>query len=179
MIALTGTPGTGKTSVAEELKRRGYKVISVKEFAEIHRCAKKAGDEIIVDIEKLSKYRFDGIIEGHLSHLLKPDITIVLRCNPLVIKKRLLERGWDYEKVMENVEAELIDLILVEALQNCEKVYEIDTTEMTISEVADAIEKILRGEGNFEPGKVDWISELEDRIEEVTRYGGIQKDRLG
>uniref|UniRef100_A0A7J2TIT8 Putative adenylate kinase n=1 Tax=Archaeoglobus fulgidus TaxID=2234 RepID=A0A7J2TIT8_ARCFL len=179
MIALTGTPGTGKTSVAEELKKRGYKVISVREFAEIHRCAKKAGNEIIIDIERLSKHRFDGIIEGHLSHLLKPEMAIVLRCNPLVLKKRLLERGWDYEKVMENVEAELIDLILVEAIENCEKVFEIDTTKMTISEVADAVEKILRGEGNFEVGKIDWISELEDRIEEVTRYGGIQKDRMG
>ncbi|MEM0350243.1 MAG: adenylate kinase family protein [Archaeoglobaceae archaeon] len=173
MIALTGTPGCGKTTVAEELKRRGYNVISVKDFAEMHGCAKRVGDEIIVDVERLSKYRFNGIVEGHLSHLLKPDLAIVLRCNPLVIKKRLLERGWSYEKVMENVEAELIDLILVEAMQNCERVYEIDVTEMTIAEIADAIERILRGEEGFEPGKVDWISKLEDRIEEVTRYGGL------
>jgi len=173
MIALTGTPGCGKSSVAEELKRRGYKVISVKEFAEIHGCAKKEKEEVIVDIERLSKYEFDGIVEGHLSHLLNPEIAIVLRCNPLVIKKRLLERGWSYEKVMENVEAELIDVILVEALQNCEKVYEIDVTEMSIEEVADEIEKILKGCDGFEPGKIDWISRLEDRIEEVTRYGGI------
>ncbi|MCS7118856.1 MAG: adenylate kinase family protein [Archaeoglobaceae archaeon] len=173
MIALTGTPGCGKTSVAEELKRRGYRVISLKEFAEIHGCAKKFGEEIIVDLEKLSRHSFNGIIEGHLSHLLKPKISIVLRCNPLLIKKRLMERGWSYEKIMENVEAELIDLILVEAMQNSEKVYEIDTSDMTIPEIADAIEKILKGEEGFEPGKVDWISKLEDKIEEVTRYGGI------
>lgn len=173
MIALTGTPGCGKTSVAGELRKRGYKVISLKDFAEMHGCAKKEGDEIVVDIEKLSKHDFDGIVEGHLSHLLKPKIAIVLRCNPLVIKERLLKRGWSYEKVMENVEAELIDLILVEALENCEEVYEIDTTEMSVEEVADAIEKILRFREGYEPGKVDWISKLGDRIEEVTRYGGL------
>ncbi|MFN3383730.1 MAG: adenylate kinase family protein [Archaeoglobaceae archaeon] len=173
MIALTGTPGCGKTTVAEELRIRGYKVISVKEFAEIHGCAKKGGDEVIVDVEKLSKHRFDGIVEGHLSHLLKPELAIVLRCNPLVIKGRLLQRGWSYEKVMENVEAELIDLILVEALENCEEVYEIDVTEMSVEEVADAIERIIKFREGYEPGKVDWISKLQDKIEEVTRYGGL------
>ncbi|MEM0503567.1 MAG: adenylate kinase family protein [Archaeoglobaceae archaeon] len=173
MIALTGTPGCGKTTVAEELKRRGYRVISVKEFAEMHGCARREGDDVIVDVGKLSRHRFDGIIEGHLSHLLKPEIAIVLRCNPLVIKKRLLQRGWSYEKVMENVEAELIDLILVEALENCEEVYEIDATNMTAEEVADAIERIIKFREGYEPGKVDWISKLGDEIEEVTRYGGL------
>ncbi|MDI9610621.1 MAG: adenylate kinase family protein [Archaeoglobales archaeon] len=174
MIALTGTPGCGKSSVAEELKKRGYNVISVKEFAEMHSCASVDGKEVVVDIEKLSKFKFDGIIEGHLSHLLKPEIAIVLRCNPILIKKRLMERGWNYNKVMENVEAELIDVILVEALQNCERVYEIDTTELSVEEVANIVEEILRGKNeNFEPGKVDWISKLEDRIEEVSRYGGV------
>lgn len=174
MIALTGTPGCGKSSVAEELRRRGHRVISVKEFAEMYGCAKKEGKDIVIDVNKLSQYRFEGIVEGHLSHLLKPEIAIVLRCNPILIKKRLIERGWDYEKVMENVEAELIDVILVEALQNCERVYEIDTTELRIEEVANAVERILSGEtNNFEPGKIDWISKLEDRIEEVSRYGGI------
>lgn len=174
MIALTGTPGCGKSSVAQELKRRGYKVISVKEFAEMHKCARLQGKEVVIDVERLSRFRFDGIVEGHLSHLLKPEIAIVLRCNPLLIKKRLIERGWDYNKVMENVEAELIDVILVEALENCGKVYEVDTTELSVEEVASIVEKIIRGDvEGFEPGKIDWISLLEDRIEEVTRYGGI------
>lgn len=173
MIALTGTPGCGKTTVAEELKRRGYKIISVREFAEMHGCARKEGDEVIVDVERLSKHRFDGIVEGHLSHLLKPEISIVLRCNPLVIKERLMKRGWNYEKVMENVEAELIDFILVEALKNCEEVFELDVTDRTVEEVANAIERILRFREGYEPGSVDWISKLGDRIEEVTRCGGL------
>ncbi|TDA29414.1 MAG: NMP kinase [Archaeoglobi archaeon] len=174
MIALTGTPGCGKSSIAEELKKRGYRVISVREFAEKHGCARKEGEDVIIDVERLKKFEFDGIVEGHLSHLLDPEIAIVLRCNPLLIKKRLIERGWSYEKVMENVEAELIDVILVEALQSCERVFEIDVTEMSVEEAADAVEKILKGDADeFRPGSVDWISVLGDRIEEVTRYGGI------
>jgi len=172
MIALTGTPGCGKSSVAEELKKRGFDVKSVVELAIENECilGKEKG-ELVIDVEKLSKFRYDGIVEGHLSHLLNPEKVIVLRCNPLIIKDRLLKRGWDYEKVMENVEAELIDVILVEALEACDDVYEIDVTEKSIEEVANAVEEILSGKGDkYRPRKVDWLSKLEKRLKEVTRW---------
>ena len=34
VVAITGTPGTGKTTVAEILRKRGYRVFSVNELAE-------------------------------------------------------------------------------------------------------------------------------------------------
>jgi adenylate kinase len=85
----------------------------------------------------------------------------------------LIERGYEEEKVMENVEAELVDVILIEAVERCEDVYEIDTSEMSISEVADIVEQILKGEevkNRYRPGKVDWLSKLEDRLDEVARW---------
>lgn len=172
MIALTGTPGTGKTAVAEELKKRGYKVVSVVEFARIHNCILDEDEEgVVVDVERLAKFRFDGIVEGHLSHLISPDLVIVLRCNPLVLRERLAGRGWDEEKIMENVEAELLDVILVEALGECKNVYEIDTTHMSVVEVAGIVEEIVAGEKEkYEPGKIDWLSELEDELDNVVRF---------
>ncbi len=175
LIALTGTPGTGKSSVAERLRERGYRIVSVVELAEKHDCIIDEEDgELVVDVEKLaSEINFDGIIEGHLSHLLKPDIAIVLRCNPEILKERLASRGWSEEKLLENLEAELLDVILVEALEHAGEVYEIDTTEMGIDEVADAVEDIIRGEEEarkrYKPGKIDWLSKLEDRLEEFVR----------
>ncbi len=171
MIALTGTPGTGKTTVAELLKKRGHKVISVIEMARRYGCIlDEEGGEVEIDVEKLSQFRFDGIVEGHLSHYLRPDVTIVLRCNPLILKERLEGRGWDEEKLMENVEAELLDVILVEAIEMNSNVYEIDTTFMTVEEVADAVESIISGGSEeYRPGKIDWLSELEDRLDEVMR----------
>jgi adenylate kinase len=175
MIALTGTPGCGKTEVAKILRKRGYRVVSVLELAEVYECVVERGDdEIVVDVEKLAekvhRTEFEGIVEGHLSHLLKPEVAIVLRCNPLILKNRLMEKGWSKEKVMENVEAELLDVILIEALESCEMVYEIDTSEKTPEEVADDVERILSGDvDNFIP-KTDWLSLLEDRLEEVARF---------
>ncbi len=172
MIALTGTPGVGKTAVAKDLRKRGYAVASVIDLAEKHGCVVDVEEgEVIIDVEKLAEVvRFDGIVEGHLSHLLRPKMAIVLRCNPIVLKERLLARGWNYEKVMDNVEAELLDVILVEAIESCDEVYEIDTTEMRVDEVADVVEAIICGEGEkYKPGKVNWLEELADRLEEVAR----------
>ena len=58
----------------------------------------------------------DVMFEGHLSHLLRVDLAVVLRCSPKVLKERLEAKGWRESKIMENVEAEAVDVILVEAL---------------------------------------------------------------
>ncbi len=174
LIALTGTPGTGKSSVAELLKNRGYRIASIVELAKKYDCIIDEEDgELIIDVEKLAaEIDFDGVVEGHLSHLLKPDIAIVLRCNPAVLKERLKERKWSEEKLMENVEAELLDVILVEALNHAGEVYEIDTTEMSVYEVADAVDSIVKDRDarkKYKPGRIDWLSELEDRLDEFVR----------
>ena len=176
LIALTGTPGVGKSTTAEILKRRGYKVLSVNELAERFDCIIGEDEGCkIVDVDKLSKKVKDivkglTIVEGHLSHLLNPDLVIVLRCNPLELKRRLESKGWYEEKILENVEAELVDVILIEALDSVREVYEIDTTNLSPEEVANAVEDILKGkEEKYKPGKIDWISEVGDKIEEIMR----------
>ncbi len=175
LIALTGTPGVGKSLVADVLKRRGYRVLSVNELARTFDCIREEDGYKVVDVEKLSeriKFKELTIVEGHLSHLLKPDIAIVLRCNPVELKKRLKLKGWNEEKVLENVEAELVDVILIESLDLVKEVYEIDTTNKDPEEVANAVEEILNGEGDrYRPGKIDWISEVGDLIEDLMRKG--------
>lgn len=175
-IALTGTPGCGKSEVTKELKKMGYKVVKVEELARKFDCViEEENNEVVVDVKalakKFAKTDFDGIIEGHLSHLLNPDITIVLRCNPLVLKERLEKKGWNADKILENVEAELVDVILVEALEN-KNVYEIDTTNRSVGEVANIVENLIKGEetDKFKPGKIDWIAEIGDKIEEFVRF---------
>src|SRR5207253_8080930 len=148
-VALTGTPGTGKSSVGVALERRGYVVIDLDELARregliVGRDEARQTDEIDVDALRRSvrvpaKIAF---LKGHYSHLMDVNLAIVLRCRPSVLRKRLQERGWPDSKIQENVEAEAIDSILQEAVARLDLVYEIDTTERTSESTAAGVLEI-------------------------------------
>ncbi|MFP3910097.1 MAG: adenylate kinase family protein [Archaeoglobaceae archaeon] len=168
IVALTGTPGVGKSRVADILSDKGYSVKSVSELAERYNTI--IGEEMgarIIDTDTLSsKIDRSGfyILEGHLSHHLDPDMVVVLRCNPKILKKRLGSKGWSEEKVLENLEAEITDTILMEALSH-KNVYEIDASHKNAEEVAEIIIKIINeGSEDFEPGNIDWILEIGDDL---------------
>ena len=167
-VAVTGTPGVGKTSACRLV--RSIKVVHVNDI--VDGCGAVSGfDERRgtkeVDVGKLdeavSKMEGDLLLEGHLSHLLTVDVAVVLRCSPKVLAQRLGSRGWPEPKVRENVEAEAIDVVLVEAAESVPEVCEIDTTGMTPAGVAASIEEIVAGETKKYPiGNVDWSREVLD-----------------
>ncbi|UCE81316.1 MAG: adenylate kinase family protein [Methanobacteriota archaeon] len=167
-IALTGTPGVGKTTSASLIKT--IKVVSVDAFAKesgavVDRDSIRDTNEVDIDVlaEAANAIDEDVLFEGHLSHLLSVDIAIVLRCSPRVLRDRLIGKGWTESKVRENVEAEAVDVILIEALDAVPKVCEIDTTLLSVEEVARAVEEIGRGESEkYQVGHVDWSQEVLD-----------------
>jgi adenylate kinase len=177
LIGLTGTPGTGKTSVSKFLERkRHWKVIHLNEVIKeehLYTEIDEERDAVIADME-LVRQRLEKIIdereneviilESHLAHYIA-DIVVVLRAYPPELKMRLKARGYSEEKIRENIEAEALDVILVEAFEWCEKVFEINTTGMSIEETGQHIEKIidniLSGSeeelSEYKPGSIDWI----------------------
>jgi adenylate kinase len=165
-IALTGTPGTGKTTVAAILP---FKVVDINSLV---RAGLNVGIDPLrgcleADMEALAKHlrkemesqRENGgvvILEGHFSHRFA-DWAIVLRLGPAVLRERLAARGYSEEKINENLEAEALDVILVEAVESCSRVDEIDTTNRSAVEVADLVKRIIDGELMLPPGQVDWL----------------------
>jgi adenylate kinase len=164
IIAITGTPGTGKTTVsellAEEIKHRCLHLNDLVTedlslgYDEQRNCR-------VVDLrrlrEKLRKAR-NSVLEGHYSHLLGlADLIIVLRTEPRVLKRRLREKGFDEDKIRENAECEALDSCLIESLERSPRVYEVDTTHRSPEEVVRIIKQILEGGGDeYRPGKIDW-----------------------
>ena len=173
LIAITGTPGVGKSTVSKILAHR-FRVVDIHSYAEEHGLFEEYDEEAgsyDVDVEKLNdsimSERFPEehvFLDGHLSHFVDCDIIIVLRCDPRILSERLKARGYDEKKVLENVQAEVLDVILGESMESSAKVYEIDCSEMTPTEIADEIEHIvILGEVNdASPGNVDWSGEMEE-----------------
>jgi len=167
-VAVTGTPGVGKTSSSELV--RSIKVVHVNDIVDevgavVGFDERRKTKE--VDVAKLgdavSKMDGDILLEGHFSHLLGVDVAIVLRCSPKVLAQRLSSKGWSEPKVRENVEAEAVDVVLVEAVESVPQVCEIDTTDKSPAEIAASIEEIVAGEMKKYPvGNVDWSREVLD-----------------
>jgi adenylate kinase len=180
MIAITGTPGTGKTSVCKALRHEFIDLNSVIEEKGFYTGIDNKRACFIADLDKLKKYVKNKekekkgvlLIESHLAHFLNPDVAIELRANPFLLAERLKQRGFSAQKIKENVEAEMLDIILAEAVQRCRVVYEVDTSGKRIEEVASLVRAIIVAETSCEsrrketlrnmhkPGSVDWTRYL-------------------
>ncbi|MFA5614406.1 MAG: adenylate kinase family protein, partial [Methanoculleus sp.] len=114
MIGITGTPGTGKTSVAAELARRGYRVAHLTDTVRPYIIEEDRDRRVpVVDVDRWAAEfePIDGIVEGHLAHYLPCDRVVVLRCRPYALRQRLSTRNYSPAKVRENVEAEALDVL--------------------------------------------------------------------
>lgn len=165
-VVITGTPGTGKTTVSEKLKE-DFEVIHLTEFIKNNDLGFKNTENVQeVDLDKMkekfnSKYgdEEDLVIEGHLSHFIQADLCIVLRCHPETLRTRLSQRDYSTSKINENVESEMIDRILLEAVDLQDKVYEIDTTEKNPEESLEQIKQAIESkEENY--GNIDWMDSI-------------------
>jgi adenylate kinase len=161
MTGITGTPGTGKSAVADVLATRGHRVMHLGATVEPYVIGKDPdrGTDIVDHEAWAAAFPpVDGIVEGHLAHFLPCDRVVVLRCRPDILVARLRSRGYPEAKYRENAEAEALDVILVETLEQHPEgtVRELDTTMATPEETATRIEGFLSGMLAPGHGSVDW-----------------------
>lgn len=167
-VAVTGTPGTGKTT-AVDLVQTKLEVVHLNDL--VRRDGLTEGhdedrDTLVVDVDAVRERlagREDLLVESHVAHHLDADRVIVLRCHPDELRERLEERGEPEAKVTENAESEALDLVLSEAVRRhgTDGVYEIDTTDRSPESVAADVEAVLAGERVPDQGTVDFSDALE------------------
>lgn len=178
-IAVTGTPGTGKTTATELLESRFASdeeystpdvvhLNEVLEREELYTEVDADRESVIADLDALAEWlegsdADDAVVESHLAHHFEADRVAVLRCRPEALAKRLRERGESEAKANENAESEALDVILAETVEKhgLESVYEIDTTDRSPDEVADELAAVVAGEREPSAGTVDFVGYLE------------------
>lgn len=191
-IIISGTPGCGKTSITKELSELiGAKFISLNELAVSNEFSfdfDKVRKTFIVDFEiflpyilnKIKKIKKDNpqylIIESHFSDVIPNkfiDWAFILRCDPDELTKRLKEKNFDFKKIMENVQAEIlgncVNYFLKKKINS--PLFEIDTSNLSVNDAAKIIISIVVDKTNIEKyqiGSVDWLEKLfqEDRLKE-------------
>jgi len=176
-IVITGNPGVGKHTIANEVsKRLGLPIIDINNIAKDSKLFEKNEDTNDVDVTELKNiikreiFKY-CLIVGHLAPyvLTSKQITkmIVLRRNPYDLISVYKKRKYSDEKTRENTGSEILGVITHDAInQFGAKVFQVDVTGKSILEVTNKVLKIIGGEESNED--VDWL-------DLVTKHDDLKK----
>jgi adenylate kinase len=182
LVLIAGTPGVGKTTVAREVaKRLGVTYVNVAELAVNEGLVAGYDSErgaYVIDEEavraKLRELALRGraVVDTHVVSAVPPElveVAIVLRLDPRELERRLKARGYPPSKVLENVQAEILDACLIEAVEAFgeERTFEVDASGRSVDEVVEEVLKIVKERRGGKPGSVNWLERLGD---EAYRY---------
>jgi adenylate kinase len=186
VIAISGIPGTGKSTIANALGRLlSAPVWNLGEIAEEHdlvdqdesgRDTKVVDTDALQDILREEIPRIDGdwlVVEGHYADVTPAEyivLAVVMRCKPDVLVRRLTARGYSEAKVRENVQAEILGdcTSYMLDLELGPRLIEVDTSDTTPEAVADVLLGIVRSPAkaeNYPPGNINWLQYLDERGE--------------
>lgn len=129
-------------------------------------------DTLVVDMDALSQAIMEVveksggtlILDGHYSHeLLDTNMVshvFVLRKAPWKLIEVLQNRLYSYEKVWENLEAEIMGVIMQETIEQypLEKLHELDTTDEEPEETVKEILQVINGEKTLSVEPIDWVA---------------------
>jgi adenylate kinase len=187
IIIVSGTPGTGKTSVSRRLAaeinglhidlsrlaieeglasnydrpRDTYVINEEALLARLNEIIGSVDKHIVIDTH------YPEIIPAHMV-----DYVFVLRLQPRILEERLRRRGWSWRKIAENVMAEIHGVVAANAIEvfGRGKVCVIDTTGLTVEDVVRGMLSVIRGvDRRLCSNNIDWLDQISP--EELERYG--------
>jgi adenylate kinase len=174
-VLVTGTPGTGKTTLSR-LLAKALDGEYVNLVMLLRPCTESCSLDTerktrVVSITKLRKALVSAarhaesglVIDSHipfkLPSAIKLEGTIVLRCSPHVLERRLRRKRWPRSKIRENIQAEILDICLWDAVQTYgwKKVTQIDTTKILPRTTERTAIRSLK-EDVRKRTRIDWLS---------------------
>jgi len=179
VILITGTPCVGKTTAAKALSSKlNAQYINLTDFSKTNNLIlseDKERNTLIIDEEKMSQKlsevieasdNSDIVIDGHYASAVTPTEYVaqvfVLRRNPKELKVFMEKCGYADTKLWENLEAEILDVCLGEAVEShASKVCEMDVTGKPVETIVNDIIDVLEKKKTCFVGTVDWLGMLE------------------
>ena len=165
-IVITGNPGVGKHTITQEIAERlKLHVIDINTIAKDSGLFEEKYETNDIDVERLEKILKQkisqkNVIVGHLApYVLRKNqvkIMIVLRRSPYDLISVYKDRKYSDKKIRENIGSEILGIITHDAINRFqEKVFQINVSEKSISEVVENVMSvIIKNNGNEE---VDWL----------------------
>jgi broad-specificity NMP kinase len=138
IIAVTGTPGSGKTRFSKILKKnlKSFKLIEINDLVNKHHVFSRIDkfNSKVVNLKKLNsviknEIKGNTILVGHLAQELKIkfDAAIVIRASLKTIESRLAARKYPKEKIREDILSEALDYCGIKMAEKCKNTIEIET----------------------------------------------------
>jgi len=131
VIIITGTPGTGKSThaqmLAEETSLRHINIGDWVKERHLYENFDQEWQSYTVDEDKLLDELEPEVSQGgvildwHTCEIFPErwaDLVIVLRCDHSLLWERLEKRGYSLKKIEENNEAEIMQVVLEEAMES-------------------------------------------------------------
>jgi len=187
-IGISGTPGTGKTSIARTLSQvLNIPYLDLSSYVvnnKLYTYYDEERNSYVIDEDKvrasvINMYREKGpmIISSHYIEIIPRDIfeiVFILRRNPLELIDVLTSRGWPSHKIAENVEAELLSICTLNVIDEFgdDIVVEIDVSSKSLDDVVQEIVDILHKSKTSSRGiSIDWTTTLSEKdLEKVLKF---------
>ncbi|KAF2253663.1 P-loop containing nucleoside triphosphate hydrolase protein [Trematosphaeria pertusa] len=156
-IVITGTPGVGKTTHAEQLARNlGFKHLSINQIVKDEGFHEGKDEELgswVVDEDKLLDHLESTslsatggyILDWHACDLFPErwvDLVIVLRCDSTTLYDRLSARGYKGKKLEENMDSEIMQVLLDEARESYREEIVVELRSDTAEDVEENLERV-------------------------------------
>ncbi|GMS82785.1 hypothetical protein PENTCL1PPCAC_4960, partial [Pristionchus entomophagus] len=156
-ILVTGSPGTGKSTLAATLAEKlGFEQIECSKEIREHRLYEEYDERmqtLVFDEDKLLDHiedRMDSesggvVVDFHGCDFFPQrwfDIVVVLRCNNTKLYDRMVARGYPPEKIRENVQCEIFNSIVEEAMESYDEEIVLEVPSETIEQMNENVDKV-------------------------------------
>ena len=154
-ILVTGTPGTGKTTLCAELSEKlGLRHLQVGEIVQreqahegwdVEHEAYTLDEDKLVDAMEPMMESGGAVVDHHGCDLFPErwfQLVLVLRSDNTILYDRLAQRGYKQKKLTENVECEIMQVVLEEARESYAEEIVHELPSNTIEDMESAVGRV-------------------------------------